>query len=50
MSPGWNLRLNVLRRDVERHVLEPLRTHAWTATIEQEVENGEYLIVGVFPG
>jgi hypothetical protein len=45
MSTGWNLRLDILRRDAESKLLAPLRVHGWTATIDREVEQGEYLIV-----
>lgn len=45
MSNGWDLRLGILRQDAETKLLAPLRTHGWTATIEREVEQGEYLIV-----
>lgn len=45
MSTGWDSRLAILRRDTESKLLEPLRTHSWTATIEREVEQGDYLIV-----
>jgi hypothetical protein len=39
------MRFDILRRDVERHVLTPLRTHGWKAEIEQEIVHGEYVIV-----
>ncbi len=45
MSSGWESRLAILRRDTESKLLAPLRTHRWTATIDREVEQGEYLIV-----
>lgn len=45
MSTGWESRLAILRSDTESKLLAPLRTHNWTATIEREVEQGEYLIV-----
>lgn len=45
MSTGWNLRLDILRRETESKLLAPLRTHEWTATIDREVEQGEYLVV-----
>lgn len=45
MSAGWESRLAILRRDTESNLLSPLRTHGWTATIECEIEQGEYLIV-----
>lgn len=45
MSTGWASRLAILRRDTERRVLEPLRTHGWTASIDGEVEQGECLLV-----
>lgn len=45
MSTGWESRLAILRRDAESKLLAPLRTHGWTAAIEREVEQGEYLIL-----
>lgn len=45
MSAGWETRLAILRQDAEQKILSPLRTHAWTAAIENEVEHGEYLII-----
>lgn len=45
MSAGWDLRLNSLRQEAERELLAPLRTHGWMATVEQETENGEYLVI-----
>jgi len=45
MSNGWEQRLAILLRDTEIKLLEPLRTHGWTAVIEREVEQGEYLLV-----
>ena len=45
MSNGWELRLGILRQDAENKLLAPLRAHGWTATIEREVEQGEYLVV-----
>jgi hypothetical protein len=45
MSTGWETRQAILRQDTESKLLAPLRTHGWTATIEREVEQGEYLVV-----
>jgi len=45
MSTGWDMRLGILRQDAETKLLSPLRTHGWTAVIEREVEQGEYLVV-----
>jgi len=45
MSTGWELRLGILRQDAESELLAPLRTHGWTASIEREVERGEYLVI-----
>ena len=44
-DPGRKGRFEILRRDVERKVLELLRTHNWVANIEREVGEGEYLII-----
>lgn len=40
-----NPRLAILRRDVDRNIIQPLQNHAWTAHIDREVEAGEYLIL-----
>lgn len=37
---GDKMRLDSLRRDAERLILEPLRTHGWTALIEREFVDG----------
>ena len=41
-DPGRKARFEILHRDVERKVLEPLRTHNWAANIERE---DEYFII-----
>jgi hypothetical protein len=45
MSNSTNPRLASLRRDVDRKIIQPLQHHGWTASIDQEVEQGEYLIL-----
>jgi hypothetical protein len=50
MSTGATVRLQMLRQDAEAKLLEPLRTHGWMATIENEVEQGEYLIIAAERG
>jgi hypothetical protein len=45
MSLGWESRLAILRSDTESKLFAPLRTHGWTASIEREVAQGEYLVV-----
>jgi len=45
VSAGSEQRLAILRRDADAKLLSPLRTHSWTAKIEREVEDGEYLII-----
>ncbi len=49
-NSGWEQRLAILRRDANSKFLEPLRTHAWTAAIDREVENGEYLLISAERG
>jgi hypothetical protein len=44
-DPGRKARFEILRSDVERKILEPLRTHNWAANIEREVSEGEYFII-----
>lgn len=44
-DPGRKARFEILHRDIERKVLEPLRTHNWVASVEREVDEGEYFIV-----
>lgn len=36
MNDGRDLRLNILRRDAEAKILDPLRTRGWRAAIGQE--------------
>lgn len=50
MDTGWGMRLDILKRDVERDVLTPLRTHGWRVTIERDVQNGEYLLIAAERG
>lgn len=45
VDTGRRQRLEILRRDAEHKILALLRTHAWTASIEREVEAGEYLLI-----
>ena len=40
MDYGQAARMQILRNDAERKILEPLRTHAWTSTIEKEFNDG----------
>jgi hypothetical protein len=50
INTGWQQRLEILRRDAEHKILDPLRTHQWKVAIKQEVENGEYLIISAERG
>lgn len=45
MSTGWEVRLEILRRDAEHDILGPLRTHGWQGSIDCEVERGEYVLI-----
>jgi hypothetical protein len=36
MTHGAEARLEILRRDAERKIVEPLRRHKWDAKIERE--------------
>ncbi|WP_454812163.1 YaaC family protein [Labrys neptuniae] len=45
MDTGLNPRLAILREKVEMSIISPLKHHGWTASIEREVLEGEYLIV-----
>jgi len=47
---GRQQRLEILRRNAERAILDPLRTHGWTAAIEESVEAGEYLLISAERG
>src|SRR6516165_4525827 len=40
MDAGAKARLDILRSDAERKMLDPLRTHGWTASIEREFSDG----------
>lgn len=44
-NTATNPRLVILRRDVDRKIIQPLKYHGWTASIDQEVSQGEYLIL-----
>jgi hypothetical protein len=50
IDTGWNMRLEILRRDAEQKVLEPLRKHGWAAAIEGEFKDGELLILSAERG
>jgi hypothetical protein len=50
IDTGWQMRLDILRRDAQRKFLDPLHTHGWKATIEQAVERGEYLLISAERG
>jgi hypothetical protein len=39
-DPGKETRMNILRNDSERKILEPLRVHNWPANIEREFAEG----------
>jgi hypothetical protein len=47
---GLEQRLAILRRDAELKIFEPLRTHGWTVSIEEEVRRGEYLLISAERG
>jgi hypothetical protein len=40
MDVGAKARLDILRRDAEHKMLDPLRMHGWTASIEREFSDG----------
>jgi hypothetical protein len=40
MAAGQAARMQILRNDAERKILDPLRTHKWVATIEREFDDG----------
>jgi hypothetical protein len=40
MAAGQVARMQILRNDAERKILDPLRTHKWVATIEREFDDG----------
>ncbi len=40
MDAGAQARLDILRRDAELKILDPLRMHGWTASIEREFSDG----------
>ena len=42
---GAKQRMEILKTDAARKILDPLETHGWTAQIERLVEAGDYLIV-----
>ncbi|BCG84463.1 hypothetical protein MesoLj113c_05730 [Mesorhizobium sp. 113-3-9] len=50
MDTGWRGRLELLKRDAENKILEPLRRHGWRVSIELEVEHGEHLVMSAERG
>lgn len=42
---GWKMRSEILVRDAEGKLLEPLRHHGWAAEIERIESLGEYVVV-----
>lgn len=42
---GVELRMDILRKAADQQMLKPLRSHGWTATIDAEHADGEYLII-----
>lgn len=42
---GWNARLAILRQDARIKFFDPLKEHGWNGTIDQEIKEGEYLIL-----
>lgn len=50
VSTGWEQRRELLQRDAEEKILNPLRTHGWQAAIDNAVEHGEYLPISAERG
>ncbi|MBW8003306.1 MAG: hypothetical protein FVQ80_15045 [Planctomycetes bacterium] len=44
MSSGWESRLEILKRDAERKIISPLKTHGWSTKVNA-IETGEYLLI-----
>jgi hypothetical protein len=44
-GPGVELRLEILKKSADQQILKPLHTHGWSAIIESEHADGEYLII-----
>jgi hypothetical protein len=42
---GAKQRMDMLKNDAARKILDPLATHGWSAQIERTVEGGDYLII-----
>lgn len=42
---GVELRMDILRKAADQQMLKPLRSHGWTATIDSEHADGEYLVI-----
>jgi hypothetical protein len=40
LDTGQKARMEILHRDAERNIIEPLRTHKWNVTIERELSDG----------
>ncbi|MBS7532282.1 hypothetical protein KHC28_01265, partial [Ancylobacter sonchi] len=50
MDDGWQLRLDILKRDAEQKILAPLRMHGWKAAVDREVKPGEYIVMSAERG
>ncbi|MGO9545796.1 MAG: YaaC family protein [Rhodomicrobium sp.] len=44
-GPGIDLRMPLLLRAADQHILKPLKTHGWNAEITLQDRDGEYIIV-----
>lgn len=40
LDTGQKARMEILHRDAERKIMEPLRTHKWTVAVEREFSDG----------
>jgi hypothetical protein len=40
MDTGQKARMDILHRDADRKIFDPLRTHKWNVTIEREIADG----------
>lgn len=44
-DPGAQIRLDALKREADRHMIEPLRNHGWEVSIEQATPGSDLMIL-----
>lgn len=44
-DPGAQMRLDALKREADRHMIEPLRNHGWEVSIEQATPGSDLMVL-----